>query len=64
MYCDDAKRMQTQLNDRLAAAQSGGGSLVVAFNDIAHLWPLLLALLVAIRLTKVTAELVQARGKS
>jgi hypothetical protein len=64
LYCDDAKRMQTQLNDRLAAAQSGGGSLVVAFNDIAHLWPLLLALLVAIRLTKVTAELLQSRGRS
>lgn len=62
LYCDDAKRMQSQLNDRLAATQNGS-SLVVAFNDLAHFWPLLLALLVAIRLTKVTAELVQARSR-
>lgn len=63
LYCDDAKRMRTQLDERLMGPQNGGGSLAVAFNDIAHLWPLLLALLVAIRLTKVTTELLQSRSR-
>lgn len=62
LYCDDARRMRTQLEARLAASRKDPRSLIVAFNDIAHLWPLLLALLVAIRLTKVTAELVQSRS--
>ena len=39
-----------------AAAQGAGGP----FGDVAHLWPLLLCLVVGLRITKTTAEVRQA----
>ena len=61
IYCDDAAAMAARVAAHRAgrAALSDGGPL----GRVAHLWPLLLCFVVALRVTKTTAEVVQA-GRS
>lgn len=58
VYCDDAEVMARRVDEfrRGSATQGVRGP----FGDVAHLWPLLLCLVVGLRITKTTAEVRQA----
>ncbi|MGE0254110.1 MAG: hypothetical protein AB7N54_07380 [Alphaproteobacteria bacterium] len=58
IYCDDAQVMGRRVEEfrQGSAAQGARGP----FGDVAHLWPLLLCLVVGLRITKTTAEVRQA----
>lgn len=60
LYCDDFGAMQTRFVDLRSAAAAQAGVKGSPFDTLAHLWPLLLALTVGLRITKTTSEIRQS----
>jgi hypothetical protein len=59
LYCDDETAMRTRFEEvrRISAEQEAASRS--PFGAVAHLWPLLLSLVVGLRITKTTAEIRQ-----
>ncbi|MDF1792041.1 MAG: hypothetical protein P1U88_09035 [Thalassobaculaceae bacterium] len=64
LYCDDEGAMRVRFDEfkRVTTAQQSTGQS--PFGAVAHLWPLLLSLVVGLRITKTTAEIRQPNRRA